>query len=179
MGFSGIGPANEPARKRNRGLTQRLAGHRTGRRGRMRHDGNFCHRHVASRRQSCPRTQARLHPIQRSAYRSRPNASRLVGRLIEMAIQPISPRGHHRPRRLMRRIDRSASHINPYLFAVAIGLVVLYVTCLGALISKVASHSYESLRGELRRRQPRAKPSRSKPRGIAVDASGRAAKPPR
>jgi hypothetical protein len=33
----------------------------------------------------------------------------------------------------MRRIDRSASRINPYLFAVAIGLVVLYVTCITAL----------------------------------------------
>jgi len=37
----------------------------------------------------------------------------------------------------MRRLDRATSQINPYLFAVAIGLVVLYVTCLGALIVRL------------------------------------------
>jgi hypothetical protein len=60
-----------------------------------------------------------------------------MGQLIGMAIQPISPRGHHRPRRLMRRLDRVTSQMNPYLFAVAIGLVVLYATCLGALIFRL------------------------------------------
>jgi hypothetical protein len=34
----------------------------------------------------------------------------------------------------MRRLDRVTSQINPYLFAVAMGLFVMYVTCLGALI---------------------------------------------
>ena len=37
----------------------------------------------------------------------------------------------------MRRLDRVTSQINPYLFAVAIGLVILYVTCLGALIVRL------------------------------------------
>ena len=37
----------------------------------------------------------------------------------------------------MRRLDRVTSQINPYLFAVAIGLVVLYVTCLGAVIVRL------------------------------------------
>jgi hypothetical protein len=54
-----------------------------------------------------------------------------------MAILPISPRGHHRPKQLMRRLNRATSQINPFLFAVAIGLVVLYVTCLGALIVRL------------------------------------------
>jgi hypothetical protein len=54
-----------------------------------------------------------------------------------MAIRPISPGGHHRPRRLMRRLDRATGQMNPYLFAVAIGLVVLYVTCLTALVVRL------------------------------------------
>jgi hypothetical protein len=33
----------------------------------------------------------------------------------------------------MRQIDRTTGQINPYLFAAAIGLLVLYVTCLVAL----------------------------------------------
>jgi hypothetical protein len=33
----------------------------------------------------------------------------------------------------MRRLDRATGQINPYLFAVAIGLLVLYITCLIAL----------------------------------------------
>ncbi len=33
----------------------------------------------------------------------------------------------------MRRLDRATGQINPYLFAVAIGLLVLYITCLVAL----------------------------------------------
>jgi hypothetical protein len=37
----------------------------------------------------------------------------------------------------MRQLDRVTSQINPYLFAVAIGLVVLYVTSLGALIMRL------------------------------------------
>ena len=54
-----------------------------------------------------------------------------------MSIQPIPPRGHHRPGRLMRRLDRATGQINRYLFAVAIGLVVLYVTCLTALVVRL------------------------------------------
>jgi hypothetical protein len=37
----------------------------------------------------------------------------------------------------MRRLDRVSSQINPYLLAVAIGLGVLYLTCLGALIVRL------------------------------------------
>ena len=33
----------------------------------------------------------------------------------------------------MRQLDRATSQINPFLSAVAIGLLVLYVTCLVAL----------------------------------------------
>ena len=37
----------------------------------------------------------------------------------------------------MRRLDRATSQINPYLLAIAIGLAVLYVTCLFALIVRL------------------------------------------
>jgi len=47
-------------------------------------------------------------------------------------MQPISPRGGHRRQQLLRRFDRTFSQINPFLFAVAIGLGVLYITCLFA-----------------------------------------------
>jgi len=49
-----------------------------------------------------------------------------------MAMQPISPRGGHRRQQLLRRFDRAFGQINPFLFAVAIGLCVLYITCLFA-----------------------------------------------
>ncbi len=54
-----------------------------------------------------------------------------------MAMQPTSPRDDHRPKQLMRRLDRATSQLNPFLFAVAIGLVVLYVTCLIALMIRL------------------------------------------
>jgi hypothetical protein len=50
-----------------------------------------------------------------------------------MAMQPISPRGRHRPKQLLRRFDRTISQINPFLLAIAFGLAVLNITCLFAL----------------------------------------------
>jgi hypothetical protein len=54
-----------------------------------------------------------------------------------MAMQPTSPRGDHRRQQLLRRFDRTVSQINPFLFAVAIGFGVLYVTCLLALMVRL------------------------------------------
>jgi hypothetical protein len=54
-----------------------------------------------------------------------------------MAMQPTSPQDDHRPKQLMRRLDRATRQINPFLFAVAVGLVVLYVTCLIALMIRL------------------------------------------
>jgi hypothetical protein len=54
-----------------------------------------------------------------------------------MAMRPTSHRDDHRPKQLMRRLDRATSQINPFLFAVAIGLVVLYVTCLTARVIRL------------------------------------------
>jgi hypothetical protein len=48
-----------------------------------------------------------------------------------MAMQPISPRGDRR-QQLLRRFDRTFGRINPFLSAVALGLCVLYITCLFA-----------------------------------------------
>ena len=45
----------------------------------------------------------------------------------------LSPESCHRAKRVVRRLDRATGEINPFLFAVAIGMVVLYVTCLFAL----------------------------------------------
>ena len=50
-----------------------------------------------------------------------------------MAIGPISPQGGHRRQLLLRRFDRTVGRINPFLFAVAIGVGVLYITCFVAL----------------------------------------------
>jgi hypothetical protein len=53
-------------------------------------------------------------------------------------MQPISPRQHSRwAKQLMRRLDRAAGQINPILFAVAIGLVALYLTCLAAMMVRL------------------------------------------
>jgi hypothetical protein len=37
----------------------------------------------------------------------------------------------------MRRFDRAIRHMNPYLLAIAIGLGVLYITCLFALLVRL------------------------------------------
>lgn len=41
---------------------------------------------------------------------------------------------YHRAKRVVRRLDHATGEINPFLFAVAIGLVVLYISCLFALV---------------------------------------------
>ena len=45
----------------------------------------------------------------------------------------LSLENYHRARRVVRRLDQATGQINPFLFAVAIGMVVLYITCLFAL----------------------------------------------
>lgn len=45
----------------------------------------------------------------------------------------LSPENYHRAKRVVRRLDHATGEINPFLFAVAIGMVVLYITCLFAL----------------------------------------------
>ena len=45
----------------------------------------------------------------------------------------LSPENYHRAKRVVRRLDHTTGEINPFLFAVAIGMVVLYITCLFAL----------------------------------------------
>ncbi len=41
----------------------------------------------------------------------------------------LSPRGHHSIARLIRRAERASYRLNPYLLALALGLVGLNVTC--------------------------------------------------
>jgi hypothetical protein len=53
-----------------------------------------------------------------------------------MAMQPISPRDD-RSKELMSRLNRATSQINPFLLAAAFGLVVLYLTCLLALVIRL------------------------------------------
>jgi len=48
-----------------------------------------------------------------------------------------SRRGQPAPEPLWRRLDRVAREVNPFLMLLAIGLVVLYVTCLGDLLLKL------------------------------------------
>ena len=45
----------------------------------------------------------------------------------------LSPGNYHRAKRVVRRLDHATGELNPFLFAVAIGLVVVYITCLFAL----------------------------------------------
>jgi hypothetical protein len=45
----------------------------------------------------------------------------------------LSPENYHRAKRVVCRLDHATGKINPFLLAVAIGLVVLYITCLFAL----------------------------------------------
>ena len=45
----------------------------------------------------------------------------------------LSPENYHRAKRVVRRLDHATGEINPFLFAVAVGLVVLYISCLFAL----------------------------------------------
>jgi hypothetical protein len=54
-----------------------------------------------------------------------------------MAMQPISPRDHRWPKQLMRRLDDAAGQLNPFLLAIAIGLLVVYATGLVGLLLKL------------------------------------------
>src|SRR5215469_7524339 len=44
---------------------------------------------------------------------------------------------YHRAKRVVRRLDHATGEINPFLFAVAVGLVVLYISCLVALVIRL------------------------------------------
>jgi hypothetical protein len=52
-------------------------------------------------------------------------------------MQPISPRGNRPAKQVMRRLNRAMGEINPFLLATALGLAILYLTCLGALLLKL------------------------------------------
>jgi hypothetical protein len=45
----------------------------------------------------------------------------------------LSSENYHRAKRVVRRLDHATGEINLFLFAVAVGLVVLYISCLFAL----------------------------------------------
>ena len=47
----------------------------------------------------------------------------------------LSPQPHHSPERWLRRLDRAADGINPFLIVLAIGLGILNLTCLALLAS--------------------------------------------
>ena len=49
----------------------------------------------------------------------------------------LSPENYHRAKRVVRRLDHATGEINPFLFAVAVGLVVLYISCLIALVIRL------------------------------------------
>ena len=49
----------------------------------------------------------------------------------------LSPENYHRAKRVARRLDHATGEINPFLFAVAIGMVVLYISCLFALVIRL------------------------------------------
>ena len=49
----------------------------------------------------------------------------------------LSPENYHRAKRVVRRLDHATGEINPFLFAIAIGMVVLYITCLFALATRL------------------------------------------
>jgi hypothetical protein len=48
-----------------------------------------------------------------------------------------SRRGQSVSEPLWRRIDRAAREVNPFLLVLAIGLVILYLTCLAGLLIKL------------------------------------------
>lgn len=48
-------------------------------------------------------------------------------------MQQLPPRNGHSPEPLLRRLDRVAGEINPYLIILAVGLFILNLTCLAAL----------------------------------------------
>jgi hypothetical protein len=58
---------------------------------------------------------------------------------LDMPMHPLSPRRPHRTRsvQVLRRLDRAASRLNPVLFVSAVGLGVLYITCLLALLIRL------------------------------------------
>ncbi len=46
-------------------------------------------------------------------------------------------RNHPRPEPFWRRLDRVAGEINPFLLIVAVGLVILYLSCAVGLLVKL------------------------------------------
>jgi hypothetical protein len=54
-----------------------------------------------------------------------------------MAMLRLSPEKYHRAKRVVRRLDHATGEINPFLFAVAIGLFVLYISCLVGLVIRL------------------------------------------
>ncbi len=49
----------------------------------------------------------------------------------------LFPHPHHSPDRWLRRLDRAASAMNPFLTVLAIGLLILNLTCLASLASRL------------------------------------------
>jgi hypothetical protein len=49
-----------------------------------------------------------------------------------------SPRNRQSPSRLLRRLDEALGQLNPILVAVAMGLIVLDLTCLAAFLLPVS-----------------------------------------
>lgn len=46
-------------------------------------------------------------------------------------------RNHPEPEPFWRRLDRAAGEINPFLLILAVGLVILYLTCVIGLLLKL------------------------------------------
>src|SRR5260370_1429654 len=53
------------------------------------------------------------------------------------AMAQLFPHPHHSPDRWLRRLDRAASAMNPFLTVLAIGLLILNLTCLASLASRL------------------------------------------
>jgi hypothetical protein len=53
-------------------------------------------------------------------------------------MQRPSPRNEQAPLRLLRRLDQALGQLNPLLVAVAMGLVILDLTCLAAFLLPVS-----------------------------------------
>ncbi len=52
----------------------------------------------------------------------------------------LFPQRHHSPDRWLRRLDRAADNMNPFLIVLAIGLAILNLTSLAVLASRLVIH---------------------------------------